>query len=164
MQARCEHTGQIDPDRGPGADVCAACVAIGSRWVHLRQCLVCGATNCCDSSPNRHATKHFHASEHPIMQTLEPGEDWAWCFVDRQTLRETRDGGWRVVDPFFDSGLASAQREIAAGRALPFPTGSTAADGFPLAIWESTYRGRHRAGTLDPDQAAELEALPGWTW
>ena len=98
------------------------------------------------------------------METLEAGADWVWCFVDRLTLREAPDGAWRVVDPFFDSGMASARREIASGRALPFPAGSTAADGFPLAIWETTYRGRQRAGTLDPDQAAELEALPGWTW
>jgi ubiquitin-hydrolase Zn-finger-containing protein len=164
MQAVCTHTDQIDPARPPGADVCAACVEIGSTWVHLRQCLICGATNCCDSSPNRHATKHFFATDHPIMQTLEPGEEWAWCFVDRLTLRAAPGGSWRVVDPFFDAGLVSARREIAAGRGLPFPSGSTAQDGFPLAIWESTYRGRHRAGSLDPDQAADLEGLPGWEW
>jgi uncharacterized UBP type Zn finger protein len=54
----------------------------GDRWLHLRLCLTCGEVNCCDSSPNRHATKHFHASGHPIMQSFQPGEDWMWCFVD----------------------------------------------------------------------------------
>ncbi len=163
MQA-CLHLDQIDPHRGAPLKVCEPCVEIGSRWVHLRQCLICGGTNCCDSSPNRHATKHFHASGHPIMRSLEPGEDWAWCFVDRLTLGQDDDGQWRTVDPFFDSGLAFARAAIDAGAALPFPPGAASTEGFPLGVWETTYRGRHRSGTLDPDQAAELESLPGWRW
>jgi hypothetical protein len=137
---------------------------MGSEWVHLRQCLVCGATNCCDSSPNRHASKHFQASGHELMQTLEEDEDWAWCFVDQLTLEPAEDGGWEVVDAFFEAGLWWARDAIASGDPFPFPAGATAEDGFPLAVWESTYRERQRAGTLDPDQAAELEALPGWSW
>jgi hypothetical protein len=164
VQAVCVHLDQIDPARPAPQDVCPACVAIGSTWVHLRQCLVCGATNCCDSSPNRHATAHFHASGHPLMQTLEAGEDWAWCFPERLSLEPDEDGSWVVVDPFFDAGVWYARHAIEAGAALPFPPGTTGEDGFPLAVWESTYRGRRRAGTLDPDQAAALEALPGWTW
>jgi hypothetical protein len=164
MQATCGHLDQISVDRPAPVDVCPACVAIGSRWVHLRQCLVCGATNCCDSSPNRHASHHFAQSHHPIMQTLEDGEDWAWCFVDRMTMEPTPDGGFEVVDPFFDAGMWYARRAIEAGRSLPFPGGTTTDDGFPLGVWESTYRGRHRAGTIDPDQAADLETLPGWSW
>ena len=136
---------------------------MGSSWVHLRQCLVCGATNCCDSSPNRHATAHFHETHHPLMQTLEPDEDWAWCFLDRYTM-EPEDGTWVVVDPFFDAGVWYARKALEDGAALPFAHGATGEDGFPLGVWESTYRGRHRAGTLDPDQQAELEAIPGWTW
>jgi hypothetical protein len=164
MQATCAHLDRIDPDRPAPRDVCPACVAIGSPWLHLRQCLVCGETNCCDSSPNRHATAHFHRSGHELMQSLEPGQDWAWCFAERLTM-EPRDGdGWEVVDPFFDAGLWHARRLIESGTPAPFPAGTTADDGFPLAIWETTYRGRRRAGTIDPDQAAELEALPGWTW
>jgi len=163
VQPICDHLDQINPDRPAAHDVCDACVAIGSRWVHLRQCLTCGQTNCCDSSPNRHATKHHHASGHPIMQTLERGEDWAWCFVDRLTLDLGDDGDWRTIDPFFDAGLEFAREAIAGGQAVPFPAGATER-GFPLGVWESTYRGRHRAGTLDTDQAAELEALPGWHW
>ena len=97
------------------------------------------------------------------MQTLEEGEDWAWCFVERLTM-EPEDGTFRVVDPFFDTGLWYARQAIDEGGSVPFAVGAVAGDGFPLALWESTYRGRHRAGTLDPDQAAELEALPGWHW
>jgi hypothetical protein len=163
VQARCGHLETIDPDRPAPVDVCPACVAMGSRWVHLRQCLECGATNCCDSSPNRHATAHFHASGHPVMQSLEPDQDWAWCFVDKLTM-EPEDGSWVVVDPFFDAGVWYAREAIRAGATLPFPAGMTGQDGFPLHTWELTYRGRHRSGTLDPDQRAELETIPGWHW
>ena len=103
----------------------------------------------------------------PATRSCRPssaGEDWAWCFVDRLTLDLGDDGDWRTIDPFFDAGLEFAREAIAGGQAVPFPPGATASDGFPLGVWESTYRGRHRAGTLDPDQAAELEALPGWHW
>lgn len=163
MQARCSHLDTIEANRPAPLDVCPTCVEIGSRWVHLRQCLACGATNCCDSSPNRHATAHFHASGHPIMRTLEAGEDWAWCFPEKLTL-EPEEGDWIVVDPFFDAGVWYARAAIDAGAALPFPPGASGQDGFPLHTWEVTYRNRHRAGTLDPDQQAELEAIPGWHW
>jgi hypothetical protein len=164
VQATCGHLDQIDRDRPAPLDVCPTCVEMRSEWVHLRQCLVCGQTGCCDSSPNRHASKHFGAAGHELMQTLEDGEDWAWCFVDQVTMEPADGGGWEVVDPFFEAGLWYAHDAIDTGRPFPFPAGATADDGFPLAVWESTYRGRHRAGTLDPEQAAELEALPGWSW
>jgi CPA1 family monovalent cation:H+ antiporter len=64
---------------------CAACLADGTRWVALRQCLACGTVGCCDSSPSQHATRHFHATSHPVMESAEPGEDWRWCFVHHQT-------------------------------------------------------------------------------
>ena len=77
----------------------------------------------------------------------------------------TRTAAGRLVDAFFDAGLWFARRGARGRRAsLPFPPDATAADGFPLGVWEATYRGRHRDGTLDPEQAAELEALPGWRW
>ncbi len=62
--------------------VCDACVEIGDRWVHLRQCLTCGVVRCCDSSPNRHATAHARSSGHPVVVSAEPGERWAWCYQD----------------------------------------------------------------------------------
>ena len=61
---------------------CAECVAIGSGWVHLRLCLVCGKVGCCDSSPNKHASRHYAATDHPVMRSIEPDEDWGYCFVD----------------------------------------------------------------------------------
>ena len=66
----------------PSADGCEDCLRIGGRWVHLRMCTVCGHVGCCDNSPNRHATAHFHATQHPIVQSAEPGEDWIYCYVD----------------------------------------------------------------------------------
>ncbi len=62
---------------------CEECLQIGSSWVHLRLCLICGHVGCCDSSPHRHARWHAGALEHPIVQSFEPGEDWRWCYVDQ---------------------------------------------------------------------------------
>jgi ubiquitin-hydrolase Zn-finger-containing protein len=81
MTAGCSHLDTIRDVR-PSADGCEDCLRIGSQWVHLRMCLECGHSGCCDSSPNRHARKHSHAANHPIVTSLEPGEDWKYCFVD----------------------------------------------------------------------------------
>ena len=82
MADSCSHLDQI-ADVAPDADgVCPDCVAIGGRWVHLRMCRSCGHIGCCDDSPNRHATKHFHATKHPVIEGYDPPEGWAWCFVD----------------------------------------------------------------------------------
>jgi Zn-finger in ubiquitin-hydrolases and other protein len=162
MQATCPHLDQI-AEVGPGADVCEICVTMGATWLNLRQCRICGFTGCCDSSPHKHATAHFHETGHPIMRSVEPGHDWSWCFLCRETLREDGAGGFEVSDSFFDAGLYYARQMLADGRPIPFPPDATV-DGFPLGVWEATYRGRHRAGSLDPDQAAALEALDGWRW
>jgi uncharacterized UBP type Zn finger protein len=77
----CPHLNQIRPV-SPRTEGCEECLATGDPWVHLRLCLTCGHVGCCDSSRNRHATKHFHATGHPVMKSLEPGEDWGWCYVD----------------------------------------------------------------------------------
>lgn len=61
--------------------VCQACLDMGSSWVHLRLCQTCGLVHCCDSSPNQHATKHFLSTQHPLVTSAEPGENWAWCYV-----------------------------------------------------------------------------------
>ncbi|RSM46693.1 Na+/H+ antiporter [Amycolatopsis balhimycina DSM 5908] len=81
----CKHLAHEWVEKDPSsADSCAACVAEGTTWVHLRMCLKCGNVACCDSSPRRHATRHFHESRHPVMRSYEPGETWRWCFVDKQ--------------------------------------------------------------------------------
>jgi uncharacterized UBP type Zn finger protein len=78
---QCGHLDAIEP-APPSSDGCLECLRTGSWWVHLRRCATCGHVGCCDSSPNRHATSHFHATVHPLIQSFEPGEDWYWCYVD----------------------------------------------------------------------------------
>ncbi len=78
----CEHEVDLKPV-APRTGGCEECLKAGSRWVHLRLCLTCGHVGCCDSSPGRHATKHFHHSQHPVMASWEPDERWAWCFIDQ---------------------------------------------------------------------------------
>ncbi len=88
MAQQCSHLDQVaylEPDGSVAG--CAACLAIGGRWVHLRMCQTCGEIGCCDSSPNRHASAHHEATGHPIMRSIEPGEDWSWCFDDQLMFR-----------------------------------------------------------------------------
>ena len=84
-KAECSHTDHVH-DVTPGTQGCAECLKDGDRWVHLRVCMECGHVGCCDSSPNKHATKHFHASGHPIIRSIEPGEAWGWCYEDEVML------------------------------------------------------------------------------
>jgi uncharacterized UBP type Zn finger protein len=81
MMMRCTHLGEVHAVR-PRADGCEECLKTNGRWVHLRLCLSCGYVGCCDASPSKHATKHFHRSGHPIIRSFEPGEDWDWRYVD----------------------------------------------------------------------------------
>jgi uncharacterized UBP type Zn finger protein len=74
---------EVDPRTPEG---CEECLRSGSQWVHLRLCLACGHVGCCDSSPNKHATKHYHQTRDPLIQSYEPSEDWAWCYVDELFL------------------------------------------------------------------------------
>jgi uncharacterized UBP type Zn finger protein len=78
----CAHLSAIQ-DVVPSAQGCEDCLKVGARWVHLRLCLVCGHVGCCDSSPNKHATAHFHATSHPVIRSFERGETWGWCYVDQ---------------------------------------------------------------------------------
>jgi len=83
MSAACTHLDTIKVSGLPEQIVgCEDCLEIGSTWVHLRMCMSCGKIGCCDSSPNRHATRHAGGSGHPIIRSAEPGEDWSWCYVD----------------------------------------------------------------------------------
>lgn len=82
----CEHTEGLTAVRPSALGACQDCLAAGDTWVHLRVCMTCGYVGCCDSSKNKHATAHFHELGHPVMRSMEPGETWGWCFVDRKTL------------------------------------------------------------------------------
>ena len=78
----CAHLGAVSKVKVPHRRECAECMKIGASWVHLRTCQTCGATLCCDDSPNRHATAHARASHHPVIASAEPGERWLYCYVD----------------------------------------------------------------------------------
>jgi uncharacterized UBP type Zn finger protein len=84
--AECTHLDQIRPVKPKTPQGCEECLKMGDTWVHLRLCLECGHVGCCDSSKNKHATKHFHKTTHPIIKSFEPGEDWGWCYVDEIEL------------------------------------------------------------------------------
>ena len=81
----CTDQDQVQSVR-PSAEGCEECLKTGDPWVHLRMCLTCGHVGCCDSSINKHATRHYHATTHPIMRSIEPGESWMWCYVDEVML------------------------------------------------------------------------------
>jgi len=83
----CKHTDQIEITT-TDKHVCEDCVKTGDTWVHLRLCLSCGHVGCCDSSKNKHATKHFRSTKHPLMRSIEPGESWMWCYVDEMSPGE----------------------------------------------------------------------------
>jgi uncharacterized UBP type Zn finger protein len=82
MKRDCVHTEQIREVTASAAG-CEDCLQDGGTWVHLRMCLICGHVGCCESSPNKHALAHFHDTQHPIVRSIEPGERWRWCYVDR---------------------------------------------------------------------------------
>jgi len=81
MPETCSHLNQIK-FTSTDKHVCEDCIKIGDTWVHLRLCLECGHVGCCDSSKNKHATKHFRRSRHPLIRSIEPGENWVWCYAD----------------------------------------------------------------------------------
>lgn len=87
MAENCTHLSQIKVKQ-TSKHVCEDCVKTGDSWVHLRLCLTCGHVGCCDSSKNKHATRHFHTSKHPLIRSIEPGESWVWCYVDEIELGE----------------------------------------------------------------------------
>jgi uncharacterized UBP type Zn finger protein len=87
MSNQCTHLDQIK-EVTPSARGCEDCLKTGDLWAHLRLCMTCGHVGCCDSSKNKHATKHFHATDHPIIKSFQPGEDWGWCYVDELMFDE----------------------------------------------------------------------------
>jgi hypothetical protein len=85
--ATCSHLDQITfLDRPAEIGGCEECLKIGGHWLHLRMCQTCGKIGCCDSSPNRHASRHAHDVGHPVLRSVEPGETWSWCAVDDLTF------------------------------------------------------------------------------
>ncbi len=103
----CKHRDRVRGVR-PLSDGCEDCLRAGDRWVRLRMCLTCGHVGCCDSSRGRHATGHFEATGHPLMRSAEPGEVWAWCYVDRE--------GFETADVSLEDPPAAESGELESAR------------------------------------------------
>jgi uncharacterized UBP type Zn finger protein len=98
--SRCTHLDRIELRELPTEVAgCEDCLRSGGAWLHLRICLTCGHVGCCDDSPNRHATAHQHATEHPIIRSLQPGEDWCWCYLDEIMFRVREVTGTTRIPP-----------------------------------------------------------------
>lgn len=79
----CVHLTEVGDDPIPGTPAgCEECLRMGDSWVHLRLCMECGHVGCCNDSKNKHASKHVHASGHPVVRSFEPGERWLYCYPD----------------------------------------------------------------------------------
>ena len=98
MNHACTHLDDVAiRELPPSVPGCEDCLRLGGKWLHLRICLSCGHVGCCDDSPNRHATAHHHETLHPIIRSLEPGEDWNWCYLDNVLVRiDTITGTTRI--------------------------------------------------------------------
>ncbi len=97
---QCTHLDHVHVTQLPeSVDGCEDCLLTGDKWLHLRICLECGHVGCCDDSPNRHASAHSHSSGHPIIRSIEPYEDWSWCFLDEVMMRIPEVRGETRIPP-----------------------------------------------------------------
>ncbi len=87
MTGECLHLKEAK-EASPRTKGCEECLKMGDSWVHLRLCETCGHVGCCDSSKNKHATKHFHTTKHPVIKSFEPGETWRYCYLDEQMVEK----------------------------------------------------------------------------
>lgn len=83
MEVNCTHLDQLKDVEPVTPKGCQECLNMGDDWVSLRMCMECGHIGCCDSSKNKHASQHFHATNHPIIQIYDADEDWLWCYIDK---------------------------------------------------------------------------------
>jgi Zn-finger in ubiquitin-hydrolases and other protein len=163
--AACEHVEEVRHDLSADSEpVCEDCARAGEdSWVSLRQCMTCGHVGCCDSSPGKHATAHHRGSSHPMVQTLQPGQDWVWCYVDEKTMRNV-DGRWIEVDLFYEAGIAYMREHVDSGGEPDVGDEHIHGKGFPLGRWVGEMRRRESAGELSDEQREAIGALPGWRW
>jgi hypothetical protein len=153
MARACEHVDAVRPDwPAIAAPACEECT--DGSWVSLRRCLTCGHVGCCDSSPGLHATAHHKETGHPMVETLQPGQDWAWCYFDEVSVRRT-NGGWVEVDLFLEAGAGYMRDHVDAGGDPNVDADFIYGKGFPLGQWVAEMRRRD----LTRDQRQQIEAL-----
>ena len=146
MATSCTHLDQVHHVEPRTPDGCEECLQTGDRWVHLRLCLTCGHVGCCDSSPNRHASKHHHATQHPIVQSFEPNEDWSWCYPDQVVLEPAE----------IEAARRHASSDSGDGEAQTGPAGRPG--GLLRRVINLPYRNNYVVGVLDDDAAARSTA------
>lgn len=162
MPDDCVHVPTTTDLPRPGTG-CEICLEIGSTWFHLRQCLTCFRTLCCDDSPNRHMSAHNAETGHPVMRSAQPDEDWAWCYVDEVMLRPI-EGGWESFDGFVETGTFYAARHAGRDGTFDVDEDFATVEGFPLGQWVGYVRSEREAGALRDRDRVAIEALPGWRW
>ena len=148
MRQACDHAASIQPVPAP-RDVCEACIVEGTRWVHLRQCLVCGQTLCCNNSPRRHMSAHWDSVGHPVMRTRRPASDWTWCFPHDAPIRAPPTAAGRPTTLRRGRSAAAWPPTSRAAASPPRPDFVTD-DDFPLGDWARVRARRPRGGRPRP--------------
>src|SRR5712691_8141159 len=162
MRTTCTHLDQIRTLR-PRSDGCEECLRTGDDWVHLRRCLTCGQVGCCDDSKNKHATAHFHSTGHPVIESLEAGEGWRWCYVDEILFPSEIAGA--EAPPRESENLmandtqapngASNDRTLSARQPLPL-VGDTSANGRSSGMFKSICQRVRRCNKKNLEPTIEL--------
>lgn len=162
MAKSCTHADHLRPVT-PQSDGCEECLRTGDDWVHLRLCLTCGHVGCCDDSKNKHATAHFHSTRHPVIESLEPGESWRWCYVDEILFAS---GVAEADTPAHESenvmrddtqapNGASNDRTLSARQPLPL-VGDTSANGRSSGMFKSICQRVRRCNKKNLEPTIEL--------
>ena len=159
----CTHLDQIRTSSTPRTDGCEECLREGADWVHLRLCLTCGHVGCCDDSKNKHATAHFHSTGHPVIESLEPGESWRWCYVDEILLAseiDAADAHAYVSENVMPDKVQSPPRPtndgtLSARQSLPL-VGDISANGRSNGMFKSICRRVRRCNKINLEPTLEL--------
>ena len=162
MAKSCEHTDHLRPVT-PHSDGCEECLVAGDDWVHLRLCLTCGHVGCCDDSKNKHATAHFHSTAHPVIESLEPGETWRWCYVDEFLFpSEINEGGTaaseseNIMPENIQSSFTTAtDKQFSARQSLPL-AGNISANGASGGMFKSICQRVRRCNKKNLEPTIEL--------
>jgi diadenylate cyclase len=162
MAKKCSHIDEIHAVT-PRTDGCEECLLTGEEWVHLRLCLACGHVGCCDDSRNKHATAHFHSTDHPVIESLEPGEGWRWCYVDEilipyeiEVADPPTQESWNVMPDLFQSPINSTTDRMLMGR-QPLPlVGDTSVNGRSGGMFKSICQRVRRCNKKNLEPTIEL--------
>jgi diadenylate cyclase len=158
----CTHTDHLQAVK-PRSDGCEECLRTGDDWVHLRLCLTCGQVGCCDDSKNKHATAHFHSTGHPVIESLEPGENWSWCYVDEilfaseiaEADTPAHESENVMPDDTQGPNGASNDRTLSARQPLPL-VGDTSANGRSSGMFKSICSRVRRCNKKNLEPTIEL--------